>query len=158
MRKLFDNFEEIIAGFFLIITVSSVVLNVIFRSIGLGTISSSEEIATISFVWAVYIGAVACYKKKMHIGVDMLIQLLPERGKKYFSILIDLLLILLNFVIVYLCIIFVHNSQEKPTPVLGISSNYINIVLLISFFLIELHSINFLWQDIKKLKTDGGEV
>ena len=64
MKKLFSNFEEIIAGCFLIITVSSVVLNVVCRSIGLGTISTSEEIATISFVWSVYIGAVACYKKK----------------------------------------------------------------------------------------------
>ena len=53
MKKLFGNFEEIVAGFFLIITVSSVVLNVFCRSIGLGTISTSEEIATISFVWSV---------------------------------------------------------------------------------------------------------
>ena len=65
MKKLFGNFEEIVAGFFLIITVSSVVLNVFCRSIGLGTISTSEEIATISFVWSVYIGAVACYKRKI---------------------------------------------------------------------------------------------
>ena len=42
MKKLFGNFEEIVAGFFLIITVSSVVLNVFCRSIGLGTISTSE--------------------------------------------------------------------------------------------------------------------
>ena len=81
MKKLFGNFEEIVAGFFLIITVSSVVLNVFCRSIGLGTISTSEEIATISFVWSVYIGAVACYKRKMHIGVDMLVQMFSKKGR-----------------------------------------------------------------------------
>ena len=136
MKKIFYNLEELIAGFFLIITVTSVVLNVFCRAAGFGTISTSEEIATISFVWSVYIGAVACYKRKMHIGVDMLV---------------------INSVILYLCVIFIMNSQEKPTPVLGISSNYLNIALLISFFLMVVHSLNFLYQDIKALKKVGEE-
>ena len=157
MKKLFSNFEEIIAGFFLIITISSVVLNVFCRSIGLGTISTSEEIATISFVWSVYIGAVACYKRRMHIGVDMLVQMLSNKGKKIFTIFLDIFLVVVNFVILYLYIIFIMNSQEKPTPVLGISSNYLNIALLISFFLMLIHSVIFLYQDIKKLKKVGEE-
>ena len=157
MKKLFGNFEEIVAGFFLIITVSSVVLNVFCRSIGLGTISTSEEIATISFVWSVYIGAVACYKRKMHIGVDMLVQMFSDKGKKIFTIFLDVFLIVINSVILYLCVIFIMNSQEKPTPVLGISSNYLNIALLISFFLMVVHSLNFLYQDIKALKKVGEE-
>ena len=157
MKKLFSNFEEIIAGCFLIITVSSVVLNVVCRSIGLGTISTSEEIATISFVWSVYIGAVACDKKKMHIGVDILVQMFSDKGKKIFAIFLDIFLVIVNFVILYLCIIFIMNSQEKPTPVLGISSNYLNIALLISFFLMSIHSVLFLYQDIKKLKKVGEE-
>lgn len=155
MVKFFKNFEEIIAGFFLIITVSSVVLNVFCRSIGLGTISTSEEVATISFVWSVYIGAVACYKRKMHIGVDMLVQMLPEKVRKFYSIILDVFLVLVNAIIFYLCIIFIMNSQEKPTPVLGISSNYINLALLISFLLIAIHSIIFLYQDIRKIIEVG---
>ncbi len=151
MKKLFGNFEEIVAGFFLIITVSSVVLNVFCRSIGLGTISTSEEIATISFVWSVYIGAVACYKRKMHIGVDMLVQMFSKKGRNIFAIFLDIFLVMVNFVILYLCVI------EKPTPVLGISSNYLNMALLISFFLITVHSVIFLFQDIKKLKKVGEE-
>ena len=157
MKKLFGNFEEIVAGFFLIITVSSVVLNVFGRSIGLGTISTSEEIATISFVWSVYIGAVACYKRKMHIGVDMLVQMFSKKGRNIFAIFLDIFLVVVNLVILYLCVIFIMNSQEKPTPVLGISSNYLNMALLISFFLITVHSVIFLFQDIKKLKKVGEE-
>ena len=40
MKKIFYNLEELIAGFFLIITVTSVVLNVFCRSAGFGTIST----------------------------------------------------------------------------------------------------------------------
>ncbi|QQB73942.1 TRAP transporter small permease [Fusobacterium canifelinum] len=157
MKKLLSNFEEIIAGFFLIITVLSVVLNVFYRSIGLGTISTSEEIATISFVWSVYIGAVACYKRKMHIGVDMLVQMLSKKGRNIFAIFLDIFLMVVNFIILYLCTIFIMTSQEKPTPVLGISSNYLNMALLISFFLMSVHSVIFLFKDIKKLKKVGEE-
>ena len=138
MKKILINLEEIIAGIFLLITVFSVIINVFFRSIGLGTISTSEEIATLSFVWSVYLGAVACYKRKMHIGVDMLVQMLPEKQQYFFSLLIDIFLIIINGVILYLSYIFITNSYDKPTPVLGISSNWINVALLISFFLIEI--------------------
>ena len=152
MKKLFGNFEEIVAGFFLIITVSSVVLNVFCRSIGLGTISTSEEIATISFVWSVYIGAVACYKRKMHIGVDMLVQMFSKKGRNIFAIFLDIFLVVVNFVILYLCVIFIMNSQEKPTPVLGISSNYLNMALLISFFLDNSSFSDFSFSGYKKIK------
>lgn len=155
MKKILDNMEEIVSGFFLIVTILSVVLNVFFRSIGLGTISASEEIATLSFVWAVYMGGVACYKRKMHIGVDMILQLLPRKGRVFFSLLIDIFLIVLNAVILYLVVIFIANSQEKPTPVLGISSNYVNIVLFISFFLMEIHSIIFFYKNIKSIRMGG---
>ncbi|RXZ70350.1 TRAP transporter small permease [Fusobacterium necrophorum] len=150
MKKILINLEEIIAGIFLLITVFSVIINVFFRSIGLGTISTSEEIATISFVWSVYLGAVACYKRKMHIGVDMLVQMLPEKQQYFFSLLIDIFLIIINGVILYLSYIFITNSYDKPTPVLGISSNWINVALLISFFLIEIYSILFFIQNLQK--------
>lgn len=113
MKKIFYNLEELIAGFFLIITVTSVVLNVFCRAAGFGTISTSEEIATISFVWSVYIGAVACYKRKMHIGVDMLVQMFSDKGKKIFTIFLDVFLIVINSVILYLCVIFIMNAQPS---------------------------------------------
>ena len=93
----------------------------------------------------------------MHIGVDILVQMFSDKGKKIFAIFLDIFLVIVNFVILYLCIIFIINSQEKPTPVLGISSNYLNIALLISFFLMSIHSVLFLYQDIKKLKKVGEE-
>ena len=93
----------------------------------------------------------------MHIGVDILVQMFSDKGKKIFAIFLDIFLVIVNFVILYLCIIFIINSQEKPTPVLGISSNYLNIALLISFFLMSIHSVLFLYQDIKKLKKGGEE-
>ncbi|PID67353.1 MAG: C4-dicarboxylate ABC transporter permease [Fusobacteriales bacterium] len=155
MKKILSNIEEIISGFFLVITISSVILNVFFRAVGLGTISSSEEIATLSFVWAVYMGGVACYKRKMHIGVDMIVQLLPEKSRKIFALLIDIFLIILNAVILYLVVIFISNSFDKPTPVLGISSNYVNIVLFISFLLMEIHSIVFFYKNIKTIRKEA---
>ena len=87
----------------------------------------------------------------------MLVQMFSDKGKKIFTIFLDVFLIVINSVILYLCVIFIMNSQEKPTPVLGISSNYLNIALLISFFLMVVHSLNFLYQDIKALKKVGEE-
>lgn len=87
----------------------------------------------------------------------MLVQMFSKKGRNIFAIFLDIFLVVVNFVILYLCVIFIMNSQEKPTPVLGISSNYLNMALLISFFLITVHSVIFLFQDIKKLKKVGEE-
>lgn len=155
IKKLLHNLEEIVSGIFIAITVLSVTTNVLLRSIANITVSGIEEVATISFIWSVYIGAAACYKKKMHIGVDFLVALLPRTFQHLFKILIDAFLCLLIGTLFYLSVIFTGYSLNKPTSVLGISSAYVNSALIVSFALILIYSFKFLWDEIKSLITSS---
>lgn len=42
----------------------------------------SEEVATGLFVWTVFIGSAYAYHKHAHLGVDILINILPEKIRK----------------------------------------------------------------------------
>lgn len=156
MKKYLNNIEEIISGFFIIITVAMVMMNVILRYGFNRGIYWSEEVATISFVWSVFIGASACYRKKLHIGIDMIKNLFPIKVQEWINLIINVLLLIINGYITYLSIVFIRASLVKKTAVLGISSAYVSASLLVGFGLMTFHTLRFIIKDIKIL-TKGSE-
>lgn len=158
-KKIICNLEEIIASGFIIVTTVLVIINVFLRYFMDTGLYWSEEVATGCFVWAVFIGAVAGYKRGKHIGVDILVNLLNPKIQKVVVIMVDIILVLLNGYMTYLAVIFISLSYIKRTPVLGVSSAYISSALLVSFALVTVYSVIFLIRDIKRKDyTKGGEI
>ncbi|NLB20341.1 MAG: TRAP transporter small permease [Clostridium sp.] len=158
-KRIISNLEEIIAAGFIIVTTILVIINVFLRYFMDTGLYWSEEVATGCFVWAVFIGAVAGYKRGKHIGVDILVNLLNAKIQKVVVIIVDIILVLLNGYMTYLAVIFISLSYIKPTPVLGVSSAYISSALLVSFGLVTMYSVIFLIRDIKRKDyTKGGEI
>lgn len=108
----------------------------------------SEEVATGCFVWSVFIGAVAVFKHRGHVGVDIIVKRMPQGMQKAIGLITDVILVALNGYMSYLSIIYISKSYTKMTPVLGISSVYISSSVLIAFVLMTLYSIKFVWQDV----------
>lgn len=158
LYKILTHFEEIISGGFILVTTALVIMNVFLRYVMNTGLYWSEEVATGAFVWSVFIGAVAAYKHGKHIGVDLLVILLPGKIQKLVTVLVDLVLIGLNGYITYLAVIFVRFSHIKPTPVLGVSSAYISSSLVVSFALMTMYSVYFLFRDIRKQELDEDNV
>ncbi|MGD9925987.1 MAG: TRAP transporter small permease [Sphaerochaeta sp.] len=155
VKKVLSNLELIIASAAIIVTTVLVMLNVFTRYFLKTGIYWSEEVATACFVWSVFIGAAAGYKHRVHVGVDMLVNLCPPKTKKTITIIVDLVLLLINGYITYIAVIYISLSYKKPTPVLGISTAYISSSILVSFALTTIYSIYFLVKDIKQ-PTQGG--
>ena len=83
---LLKNIEEILASIAISITVLVVIVNVVLRY-GFGfVVPWSEELSVICFIWAVYLGISSCYKHKLHMGVDVVVAMLPEKAKIPFNI------------------------------------------------------------------------
>lgn len=143
--------EEVLASLAISVTVLMVVANVILRY-GFGfVVPWSEELAVVCFIGAVYFGISSCYKHRMHMGVDVLVILLPERFQSPFKILSLLFLIVVNGGMAHLSYQYTMLSN-KVTPVMGMSYFAINSVLVLSFGLMLLHSFIFLYQEIAKMR------
>lgn len=157
-KTMLLNFGEIISGTFLIAATIIVIINIFLRYVMKTGIYWSEEVVTGLFVWAVFIGSAAGFKRHKHIGVDFLVNKLPDGIRKIVNIIVDIFLILINGYLFYLSIIYVKSSYLKPTPVLGISSVWISSSLVVSLFLMTIYSIVFLIKTIQdKDKVVGGE-
>lgn len=152
MGFLFKNIEEILASVAISMTILIVIINVILRY-GFGfVVPWSEELAVICFIWSVYLGISSCYKNKLHMGVDVIITLLPEKAKIRFQLVISFFLLVINLILAYLSYDYTMLSN-KVTPVMGMSYFTINGVLFLCFFLMSIHTVNFIRSDFKKLNS-----
>lgn len=154
--KLFlNNFELIFASLCVTTTTLLVLMNVFLRYFMNTGIYWSEEVATMCFVWCIFVGSASAYKNGAHLGVDLLVRKLPKVPRAIVKILVDILLILINGYILYLSIKFVSTSYQKPTAVLAISSAWVSSSLIVGFGLTTIYAIRDLVKDI--VKTVKGE-
>lgn len=146
---ILNNFEDLVSALFISITTILVVINIVLRYIFNSGLVWSEEVATGCFVWSVFIGAVAVFKHRGHVGVDIIVKKMPETMQKVVTLITDIILVALNGYMSYLSVLYISKSYTKMTPVLGISSVYISASVLIAFVLMTLYSIKFVWQDLR---------
>ena len=151
-KDIFSNFEGIIASVLFCITLILVMLNVITRYVFKTAIPWSEEFATGCFVWTAFVGSAACYKNRAHVGVDLLVNKLPEKAQNAVKIIIDILMAVLCGIFFYLSIKYIIRSARKPTPILGISSAYISFSLVVAFLDMTVWSVIFIVRDLKSIK------
>ncbi|WP_434565983.1 TRAP transporter small permease [Vibrio chagasii] len=151
---LLKNIEEILASIAISITVLVVIVNVVLRY-GFGfVVPWSEELSVICFIWAVYLGISSCYKHKLHMGVDVVVAMLPEKAKIPFRLCVFVFLLALNILMAVLSYQYLMLSN-KVTPVMGVSYFVINGVLLLCFSLMAIHTVRFIANDVASLKRSS---
>ena len=146
--KLLSHFEEILCSIFLVVMIGLVTLNVILRYFVGASISWSEEVATLCFVWLVFVGASATYKHRIDVGIDVLVKKAPLVLQKACRLCVLILLTALNGYLFYLAIVFTSIAWPKPTAVMGVTSAVFNAALVVGFGLITLHSVRFLKTEL----------
>lgn len=147
-KTFFKYFEEFVCAAFLVTMIVLVIVNVFLRYLFNYSIFWAEEIATICFVWCVFVGASATYKHKMDMGVDVLVTRTPRQIEKSIRFVVNLVLLAINGYIFYMAIVFTKIAWVKPTAVLGISSAAFNSALIVGFGLITFHTLRFIVRDV----------
>lgn len=150
-KTLFKNFDLIISGFFLFITVAVVIINVSLRYLFQGGLFWAEEVSTTAFIWSVFVGAAAAYRYKMHIGIDFMTKIGPKAWRNLIAVLVDASMLAINGYIVYLSVLFTMANKLKRTPVLDIPALYVNLALTVGFSLMSIYALAFLCRDIRSL-------
>ena len=81
LKLILTNLDAIITATTLSICVVLVNANVIMRYFFNNPIRWAEEVVTSLFVWTVFIGSAYAYRKHSHLGVDILVNLMPPKMK-----------------------------------------------------------------------------
>ena len=85
--KVTDVIEESLIAFFLGAMTLLTFANVVFRYVFNGNILWALELTVFMFAWMVLVGASYGVKKHFHIGVDVVINMAPEKLRKVYAII-----------------------------------------------------------------------
>ena len=155
---IFRYFEEIVASVLFCVTLGLVIINVLMRYVFRTGLPWSEEMATSCFVWTSFIGSAACYKRRAHVGVDILVNKLPRSVQNTVKILVDALMVFLCGYLFYISCIYVMRSYRKPTAILGISSAWVSVSLTLCFLDMAIWSILFFFRDTRSIRENGSVI
>ena len=134
-------FEEILAGGFAVAATGILMAGMCSRWFLKEELWWSEEAATICFIWGVFLGVAAVYKRGIHIGVDLFVKRMPEGAKAMVNLLVRLILTVINGALFWLSTEYVLLAFEKRTEVLGVSYAWLGGAVLVSFALTTWYSI-----------------
>lgn len=157
VKFVLNHFEEILASIFIVITTTLVLVNVFLRYFLKTGLFWTEEVSTSCFVWSVFLGSAAAYRRGTHLGVDILVNKMPAPLRKLVKVLVNVVLLITNGYLLYLSCVFVKLSYIKPTAVLGVSSAWVSGALIVGFGLTTIYSIGYLVDCVRKI-IKGEEV
>ena len=149
LRWLERHFEELLCCVCLAVIAVSVFCQVIARYVFQVALHWTEEVAAISMVWAVYLGASLCVRERFHIRIVVVVKSLPERSGRWIVFLADVLwalfcLFMLRVAWDYLTVLWKFTSVS---PSLGIDQFYPQSILMIGYalMLVRLSQTYFVW-------------
>lgn len=109
----------------------------------------AEEVATSLFIWTVFIGSAYAYRIHAHLGVDILVKLLPEKAKKGTQFVISIIEIAVLAMLFYVSAQYVIHSWHRVTDVLMMPRWYFSIAVPIGFGWSLLYAIYFFIQNLR---------
>ena len=100
----------------------------------------SEEIGRICLVWISFLGATAAYKRKAHIGIDVVVNRLPERAARLCELIVLLLSSVFFVILLVYGVAFIRFVWGQKTAALGINQGIPYMALPLSGALFLLHT------------------
>jgi len=117
--------------------------------------SYTEELARFLLIWISLLGAAYAYAHRLHLGIELLAARLSGRGKHWLAIIgygLSGLFALLALVIGGSQLTLLTLELKQVSGALGLPMAYVYCVLPISGGLMVLFSLDFIGQELNKLK------
>ena len=143
-ERLAHFLEAVLGYLFLVITVATIVL-VILRYFFSTTIVGGQEFVVFCFIYTTAIGAAVLLAKGDHIAVQVFLDVLSPRSRRWLRRTNHLLVALLNGALVALSIPWIQSVGQFPSPVLRIPQGVVLLSLPIGCGLVALYA---LWMAI----------
>lgn len=145
-KTIVTNLDAIITCVTLSLCTILVNANIFSRYIFNKPIYWAEEVATSLFIWTVFVGSAYAYRNHSHLGVDILVKMLPEKFKKLTQYVISIIEIAVLTMLTYVSAQYVIHSWNRATDVLRMPRWYFSIAVPIGFGWSLLYAIIFFIQ------------
>lgn len=157
-KKLLNHFEVYAgAGIFIIMTILLFV-QVVTRYCFGHAVTWAEEVATILFVWMVYLGVAAAVLSRKHLKIDAFVEMLPFKAKKILLIISNVIFLAFSLYIIFPMMSLVNNYAAKSatSPILKIPKALSYVVMPLCFLLTAIRLVQEIIRLSKKKEKELG--
>lgn len=119
--------------------------------------SWSEELVRFLFVWLSFVGAGMGVRDKIHIGVDVVVNLLPAPVQRITAMVVAAGLALLGGFLIRSGLDIVMMTSSQPSPALGLPMSYVYMALPAMGTLVVAYSLDDLWTLYKNKPAQTGQ-
>ena len=115
-KALLNGFIFIMFALMILVTLANVFGRFLFNS----PIFWSSEMARYSFVWIIFLGAALAARNGSHIGMEVLMNKLPPKGKVFLKAAINCMVIIFLFVFTIVSFIQAYNAVDTESSAMQI--------------------------------------
>ena len=156
LKTILLNLDAIITGITLTLATIIVNMNVLMRYFMKSPLLWAEEVATGLFVWTVFVGSAYAYRKQAHLGVDILVNALPEKVRAVVKVVMDVLGLFVLIMLTYVSVLYVYNTLDKLSNTLRVPSWYVSSAVPLGFGLSLIYAVYFLAKDFMNVISKKG--
>lgn len=127
MKKVLNVIDDIVK-YFLVLLVAAISILGMYQVVGrlFGRVPAwVEELIRFLFVWASCVGAAVGVKEHIHIGIDVLVNLLPQIGRRIIAIVVQVILCGFDVFLIKFGINLVNQTMKQPSAGLQIPMGYV---------------------------------
>lgn len=141
--KILKNTEEAFIGITMMAVTFVLFVNVVLRYFFNANTPWAEEFIRYAIIWITFIGSAICFRKGMHVGVDLLIDSLPDKGKRILRMIINVLaIILMIFLVKYgVDLVLFSIDTGQISPALQIKTYWVYLAIPLGALLSILHLV-----------------
>jgi TRAP-type C4-dicarboxylate transport system permease small subunit len=124
-----------------------ILAQVLLRFLRIDALYWSEELVRYLLVWSVLLGAALVTQRRVHVRVDILESLLPERGRRRLEIVNTLVLLVFAGVLCWAGLLFVERAGRMTASMLGVRMAFVYAVIPLTalldvlFLVVRLHAL-----------------
>lgn len=119
-----------------VVMIAVTLAQVVFRYVIAAPLPWSEELARYCFVWIVFLGGAVGLARGIHLGVDLLVNAMPEPVRRGVDALTSVLIAGFAATVIYASLPVLNMNMFQRSPALGVQMTYIYIAIPISMGLI----------------------
>ncbi len=155
MNRFLSHFEEIIVVVLLAFMCVVVALQVFFRLILQDPLIWTEELATIFFVWVVFIGASLALKRNEHFAVELIQRRLSIKDRRLVGIIVGVFLVVFSLLVLIEGARITWFNTQVSTAAMQISRAWAYSALPAGGLLMLVRSLEILLSRIRGDIADG---
>lgn len=141
-----------------VVIVCATMAQVIFRYVVLSPLPWSEELARYCFVWIVFLGGAIGLSRGAHLGVDLLVNLLPFKLQRAIETLSSVCIVIFALVVINASLPVLQMNMYQRSPALGLQMSWVYAAIPLSMGLIAAVSVERIIFSVLSHPSRGGRV